>query len=395
MTDNQFMNERGEFRVYTHLTISAKAKVPAKKFLNSIRRKLPQNWHIVRSDYVDEHTFKLVDNPTGFQMPEFVDTTDNKHCRIEMWFGVINECISLLKIYCWKDGKIEKNIEAQGYAIWKFYENVLIPSAYFKDFDFEFRYGGRSDAHWIVEDIREKRPIALFSLKEKQTMILSQNSKASLDSFEINFTDYNNIALCLSTAKKSYLRALNILKKLNKDPIISSKPTKNNTAMIYDFLEEMQSSVIFSYTAVEAFVNVSIPNDFEYTRFNEKGIKEIWNKNQIERWISTSDKITEILPLVFDCGNIKDQVFWTGFKDLEKLRNQLIHQKSQIKDETSITDSLFSARCKSLIEAATKLIDFFYSFKEEHHYYPLGIGIASYQTIEIESFKKHFKVIEK
>ena len=40
-------------------------------------------------------------------------------------------------------------------------------------------------------------------------------------------------------------------------------------------------------------------------------------------------------------------------------------------------------------------IVYFYKYDETHPYFPLGIGIAKYQTIEIESMEKHFKLKDK
>lgn len=56
------------------------------------------------------------------------------------------------------------------------------------------------------------------------------------------------------------------------------------------FLEEIQKAIIFSYKAVESFCNASIPDTYTYKKTTSKGIVEHYGKEQIERWVSTSEK---------------------------------------------------------------------------------------------------------
>ena len=52
------------------------------------------------------------------------------------------------------------------------------------------------------------------------------------------------------------------------------------------------------YTAIEALSNLLIPREYKIERKNNKGVLEIWNKDSIERWMKTSEKIGGIIPSI-------------------------------------------------------------------------------------------------
>ena len=56
-----------------------------------------------------------------------------------------------------------------------------------------------------------------------------------------------------------------------------------NTKIIYNYIEEIQTAIVFGYTALEAFSNLSIPEKYVYTaKPNSKGIVEAFDKMAIE-----------------------------------------------------------------------------------------------------------------
>lgn len=155
--------------------------------------------------------------------------------------------------------------------------------------------------------------------------------------------------------------------------------------------------MIFSYISIEGLTNAVIPDDYKLERKNERGILEVWNKENIERWMSTSEKVGIILPKILKSTDVKSESFWSNFKELEKLRNSIVHQKT-IENGTRLEASLYHEMLKSnvfdKIQSSLKVIDFFYKLDSAHPYFPLGLGIARFQISKIESFEKHFKVLE-
>ena len=75
--------------------------------------------------------------------------------------------------------------------------------------------------------------------------------------------------------------------------------TMENT--IFEILENCICTIIFSYSAIEAFSNQEIPEDYIYERKQPQGkCVEYYDKKQIERWISLSEKLDKILPVIHD-----------------------------------------------------------------------------------------------
>lgn len=65
--------------------------------------------------------------------------------------------------------------------------------------------------------------------------------------------------------------------------------------VMYDFIAIVQVAIVFGYTALEAFANLSIPQGYEYkANINSKGIIGIFDKNAIERWVTLRTKMSEI-----------------------------------------------------------------------------------------------------
>ena len=147
-------------------------------------------------------------------------------------------------------------------------------------------------------------------------------------------------------------------------------------------------SLIFIYTAVEAFSNIAIPPDYEIERINHKKVKEIWGKENIERWKSTSEKIGDILPDIFKIENPKNEKFWSNFKKLEEIRNDIIHQKT-IKNNTDVYSEYFNYffdhSIFEIIRSGFLVIQYFCLKSDESKiYFPLGIRTDSFDPIEVD-----------
>ncbi len=102
-----------------------------------------------------------------------------------------------------------------------------------------------------------------------------------------------------------------------------------NHRMLFDFFELMISQIIFSYSAIEAFANISIPKDFIYrTKRGDKKFIEEYDKDQVERNVSLDNKLDKILPIVFKVKTPTGTKHWDNYQNIKKLRDRLIHLKS-------------------------------------------------------------------
>jgi len=251
------------------------------------------------------------------------------------------------------------------------------------------------------QDIRMMRPVVARDKKTGQVLTLQQSDSINIGSCEFSFNTPNNVSIFVNISK----RELNISKKHHNDIFKAKAKAKKEITLdgkelskLYTYLEHIQSCVISVYTAIEALANVAIPNNHEYKVKNSKGVMETWDKEAIERWFKTSDKYTKVLPEILKIDSPSSQPFWSKFKELESIRNDIIHQKTSIKKSTDI-DSGYLARLLQPkvfdnIEAGYELIAYICNANISHAFFPLGFGPAQISVEEFEDFSKSFKLVK-
>lgn len=157
-------------------------------------------------------------------------------------------------------------------------------------------------------DIINKRCNVPYIVEYNTIDIAIQDTEELICDFgEYSYGKPNSVAIYINKALKKYNSALENFEKINNGNSNDSSfdIVKKNTKYILDYYEEKISSIIFSYTALEAFLNISIPEKYE---FKIKGNKktEIYNYSQIERYFSTRDKIIKITPDIYNIENISN-----------------------------------------------------------------------------------------
>jgi hypothetical protein len=385
--------------IYTDLIITSKSDKSVKQYFNSLKRNLPKGWGLESEKVLSQYnTFRLIREVCCFRTPNFFDNVKNVLTAGYLHFALSEDCIFLLLIDADNTIPKEESLEHMGFLLNLFTEDLLRGNKYYNFFRHDFSFGGPRDENWYSNDLRVQRSIKLRSKADQSTVFLVKSESTKVGKREITYSSPNNISLSLSIMKKSAYRA----KLLFNTLIMEKKETKINLngefeSSLYDYFEEVQTSLMFAYIAIEGLSNAAIPDNYQFERFNDKGIKEIWNKENIERWMSTSEKVGTILPKVLSSTDIKAENFWSDFKGLEKLRNEIVHQKT-IDDGTRLEASLYGEMLNphvfDKISSSIKVIEFFYKLDSAHPFFPLGFGIATFQIAEIESFDKHFKVID-
>ncbi|MEC2314492.1 hypothetical protein AB0R74_02730 [Bacillus velezensis] len=226
-------------------------------------------------------------------------------------------------------------------------------------------------------DIRANKPICYQSnaIKgETGSMVLQEieniqfSTKIKNKNNEIDYFAPNNVGILLSIANKSLVSAKKIFEeKINPDVVNHSEDYSDmnrkesiimKSKIMYDFIETVQVGIVFGYTALEAFANLSIPQNYKYEADNNKGITEIYDKSAIERWVTLKIKISDILVDIYETDSIKNKKVWSEFLEFEKLRHEIIHQKS-------ISDTKFYHRYLKkdffkICDAPERIIGFFY-----------------------------------
>lgn len=249
-------------------------------------------------------------------------------------------------------------------------------------------------------DIRMMRPTAVRDKKSNLTYTLQQGESFDLGGKKIFFTKPNNISLFVSIAHKEKELAKKIYDDFIKIKLKEKSPVEfkgDENTKLYDYFERIQTAIISIYTAVEALSNVAIPRDFKLEKINNKKVKEIWDKDNIERWLTTSEKLADIVPDILKIESPKKIKIWSYFKRLEEIRNDIIHQKTT--EDPSKVDTLFLRKLLDkdiflITDSGFALIQYFCLKDKTHSFFPFGFGDIEVKPIEVEDFGEHFALVE-
>jgi hypothetical protein len=162
--------------------------------------------------------------------------------------------------------------------------------------------------------------------------IAKAGSPASLTTYikhgrkTLSIGDPSASALFLSQSYKSYTQAIQTHPFVNELPAGEQNEV---SAIVYDYLECIMTSVIFAYSSLEAFANEEIPEDLIHeAQRRQSGILVAYQKNSVERHISLDEKLATILPKVKSKPSPKGLNVWTEFVTLRRFRDRLVHLKS-------------------------------------------------------------------
>lgn len=230
-------------------------------------------------------------------------------------------------------------------------------------------------------DTRANKPIGIHETSTNKTAFFQKIIKPKIGLGTITIVVPNEITLATSVATKSLRRAKKI--KVNLERLSESTKSiyDHNVGQAYDYLENIQTAIIFAYKAVESFCNAGIPDSYIYIKSTSKST-EHYNKEQIERWISTSEKVSSILPPILKCPPPQSEAFWSDFKSLERLRNEIIHSKSSNTD--AILEELFAECVCRYIQSALLLLEFFIAIDPSNPIFPLGFGKSMVRVMNVE-----------
>lgn len=242
-------------------------------------------------------------------------------------------------------------------------------------------------------DIRSNKPLGVHSLRDKQIAFFQRLIKTKINNHNLDIAAPNEISLSLSISSKARGEAHKLknlfIKKLDAS---NGNIFNEDVSLAYNYLEEIQKAIVFSYKAIESFCNEAIPDNYIYSKVNSKGIQERYEKDQIERWISTSEKVAEILPNILEGSSPKSEKFWPEFKELERLRNEIIHSKSNA--SSAILAKLFTDSIDKYVESSFAMLKFFIEHDPTNLLFPLGFGNSKIKILQVQNSDEIIKKIE-
>lgn len=245
----------------------------------------------------------------------------------------------------------------------------------------------RPDEYEIF-DMRIKKPLTFEvfgKIDEGGSMVLQETDEVIISNKKLDYFIPNNVAVLLSIASKALKKSKEFFEN-NFNPLKTNiellksdekiKFTKQKSIEVCDYIEQIQTSIVFSYTALEAFANLSIPeNYFYFQNVKSKGIDERYDKAAIEKWINLNTKLKSILPQIYKTKQIDKTKEWSYFVKLEKFRHEIVHQKSI--EHTDFYKVYFQKDIYSICSCAETIIKFFYdnhSLDKSNPLWPWIIG---------------------
>lgn len=147
---------------------------------------------------------------------------------------------------------------------------------------------------------------------------------------------------------------------------------------IYDYLEEIQISIVSIYSAVEAIANLAIPDEYTRKVINNRQVEETWTKANIERWTSLTDKVGKFLPEILGTPAPGSITHWSRFLKLEALRNEIVHPKTDSQrtsaDGSTLVTRLLDSSVFSSIGSGFEIIKLISLSDTNHREFPIGFG---------------------
>jgi hypothetical protein len=259
----------------------------------------------------------------------------------------------------------------------------------------------------------KRREIFIIDGDYCQTSITIYEENVNNIKIPMHALKFNLVALLLNVSDSSLEQAQTIYRDLESSRILiedrGEKPfyeyPKDKHCNFIDFTEKYFTSIVFAYSAVEAYVNSLIKKDIELP--NRKEELESLTINDIEQRIGLKEKIKEIIPFSRNITiNTDEMPFWSDFCDLIKYRNEIAHPKSEKltvvlnknRDITQVKSSQIKvlnelyhdARNKDIVRSARKVIGFLASKTDYPEVTPLEF--RNYEPANLMDYVRQNKI---
>lgn len=224
------------------------------------------------------------------------------------------------------------------------------------------------------DELLAKEDGRYYAIDKFQTGLASIATSERLKKKIVSFGLPSGPALFLHLAHRAYIK----IKDLDPLSLFDQHPQgiwPDDQKRLFDFFEDFISHVVFSFTALEAFANEAIPNEFKYTFTVEKtGDERIYGKDEIERRVNLDEKLGTVLPKILDISSPKGLQVWEKYKTIKQSRDRIIHLKSIDRrasgpEDETIWGTLLRMHNEPLCDYAHAMIGHFKPAIENRRYY--------------------------
>lgn len=241
-----------------------------------------------------------------------------------------------------------------------------------------------------IYDKRLNKPIVYRVLDINEDITLKLIGDIKIGKARLKFDIPNFTALFLSKAKKELEESKEIFNKLIKSKLSIRETfelSEAETLILFDYFEHIQTAITLSFMSVECLANHLIPDDYIYIDDRNKS----YDKKDIERWISTTDKLIIILPKALNISNPKNYDFWPKFTKLKDLRNDVVHFVNtypiQKKENERLLALLLNDNVFGKIQSAFDLIKKIHKQLPPNDHFPILNKIEPIEPKVVDSWK--------
>jgi hypothetical protein len=193
---------------------------------------------------------------------------------------------------------------------------------------------------------------------------ITQAAQIPYDGRQVGFAIPNATALFLDLSYRYHVESEMWLEKAIAEADQFGQLDTDHACIFY---ERIMSSVIFAFTALEAFVNEEIPDGYIYVCKEKQSTKQ-YDKEQIERYLSLNVKLGDVLPLALSVRSPKGKSIWNQYDKVRELRDRIIHMKTEDRahqrtNPKSIWNALLRKPLPATHVVAKNLISYFLNAK--------------------------------
>ncbi|HEY5326902.1 MAG TPA: hypothetical protein VIJ27_07870 [Mucilaginibacter sp.] len=242
-------------------------------------------------------------------------------------------------------------------------------------------------------DKRLKKPVIYRVADLNEDITMKEIVTMKVGKCELRFDKPNFTSIFLGKSEKELLKAKEIYKALINPKLTVRERfvlSKENTRVLFDYLEHVQSAIIMAFTAVECVANDLLPDDFVYEEKRKGEENRKYDRKDIERWISTTDKLALVIPQALKITSPKTYNFWPKFTKLKDLRNDIIHFRNLLpieqEEKERIISLLLSDSVFGKISSAFDLIKKIQSDLPPHAKMPILKNTETIDPIEIPTW---------
>lgn len=128
---------------------------------------------------------------------------------------------------------------------------------------------------------------------------------------------------------------------------------------IFEFFESRLASVVFAYSALEAFANELISwayaGTYRYEPVIKNRVSVSYDLESVERKLSLEEKLARVIPSIFSIPSPKRKRPWNRFQKIKKLRDRIVHCKARDRNASKPDDNVL---WRALLEPSARNVAF-------------------------------------